>query len=55
MKDKQTTNIKQGLIPIERDQNRGIIYKTNEENKAENSNQGFWVAVCERMNKPVYV
>ena len=30
MKDKQTTNIEQGLIPTKRDQNRGIICETYE-------------------------
>ena len=38
MKDKQTTNIEQWFIPIKRDQNRGIICETNEENKTKNSN-----------------
>ena len=30
MKDKKTTNIEQGLIPIKMDQNRGIISETDE-------------------------
>ena len=38
MKDKQTTNIEQGLIPIKRDQNRSIIYEIDEQNKVENLN-----------------
>ena len=30
MKDKKTTNIEKGLIPIKMDQNRGIISETDE-------------------------
>ena len=42
MKDKRTTNIKQVLISIKRDQNRCIICETNEKNL----NLGFWAVVC---------
>ena len=41
MKDKKTTNIEQGLIPIKMDQNRGIILKQMNKTKQKNQTRVY--------------